>query len=60
MTSSSSVTADSTDELMHAYNSLNRIFCPYKFGFQQLITNDDIVQKYIDLEFNTTVKLLGI
>mgnify|MGYP000654560869 CR=1 FL=1 len=58
------ISTDSFDELHDVFNSLKGIFEPYGFPLQQFITNDEALQKQIDLqdgaETDTKVKLLGL
>ncbi|XP_066947446.1 uncharacterized protein [Macrobrachium rosenbergii] len=57
-------TAEDSANLIWAYNQLNSIFEPYKFGLQQFMSNDSNLQSLIDsdLEGETPikVKLLGM
>lgn len=53
-----------SNELKKAYGLLPKIFNPYGFHIQQLVTNDSNLQNQIDRENNVTtdnsVKLLGL
>ena len=54
----------SSGYLKYAYDQLSRIFAPYKFGIQQVYTNDVNLQKEIDEEneeeTSDVVKVLGL
>ena len=54
----------SREKVKFAYENLNSIFNPYCFELQQLVTNDETLQKQINLdcnqEDNNVVKLLGL
>ena len=58
------ISSNDAESLAWAYGRLSDIFAPYKFGIQQLITNDISLQKKIDLEMNietpVTNKLFGL
>ena len=58
------VSYDSSEDLARAYEALESIFSPYKFGLQQFVTNDVELQAKIDKdnEICTKVKnnLLGV
>lgn len=58
------VSSDTEQELRWAYEQLQSIFEPYKFGLQQFVTNDSVLQAQVDEKENCTTaestKLLGI
>ena len=59
----SAVTCNSKEELMWAYEQLGSIFNPHQFFLQQYCTNDPSLQATIDVNQDTTprvVKLFGL
>ncbi|XP_068218540.1 uncharacterized protein [Palaemon carinicauda] len=58
------ITMETGESLEWAYNELPRIFAPYKFEVQQIITNDNSLQIKIDEDMKTqtpeTTKLFGL
>lgn len=59
-----SVVSDDPDYLKWAYSVLNKIFNPYKFSIQQLLTNEqslkNLIKRDFDSKYDDNVKLLGI
>ena len=43
-----SVTANTTDDILWAYDQLRGIFEPYKFALQQFCTNDRLLEEKLD------------
>ena len=54
-----SISFDTNDEVLNAYNMLPEIFSPYKFDLQQYCTNADVLKDIIDQK-DSTVALLGL
>ena len=58
------ITANDSEDLYWAYKQLPGIFRPYKFDIQQLVTNEDSLQKEIDGDEEKTTpchnKLFGL
>ena len=59
-----SYTSDGSDDIKFTLESLDRIFNPFGFSVQQIVTNDPLTQKNVDKKSDTVtpdeVKLLGL
>ena len=51
-----SVTSNSTEELLWAYEQLPLIFSPFGFGLQQFSSNDEVVEEKIRSENHEGMK----